>query len=83
MTNSISSLLCISIVIPDFKSHNIIMSARVYFMKTVNGCKDVSIMSLQEQDELLIKIVNKVSQRSLRTNERSVRYREDRYPLTS
>ena len=23
------------------------MSARVYFMKTVNGCKDVSIMSPQ------------------------------------
>ena len=42
VTNSISSLLCISIVLPDFKSHNIIMSARVYFMKTVNGCKDVS-----------------------------------------
>ena len=27
----------ISIVIPNFNSHNIIMSARVYFMKTVNG----------------------------------------------
>ena len=49
VTNSISSLLCISIVIPDFKSHNIIMSARVYFMKTVNGCKDVSIMSPQDK----------------------------------
>ena len=49
VTNSISSLLCISIVLPDFKSHNIIMSARVYFMKTVNGCKDVSIMSLQDE----------------------------------
>ena len=48
VTNSISSLLWISIVIPNFKSHNIIMSARVYFMKTVNGCKDVSIMSLQD-----------------------------------
>ena len=24
------------------------MSARVYFMKTVNGCKDASIMSLQD-----------------------------------
>ena len=23
------------------------MSARIYFMKTVNGCKDVSVMSLQ------------------------------------
>jgi len=44
VTNSISSLLCISIVLPDFKSHNIIMCARVDFMKTVNGCKDVSIM---------------------------------------
>ena len=29
--------------LPNFKSLNIIMSARVYFMKTVNGCKDVSI----------------------------------------
>ena len=44
-----SSLLKISIVIPDFKSHNIIMSARVYFMKTVNGCKDMSIMSPQDE----------------------------------
>ena len=34
VTNSISSLLWISIVIPNFKSHNIIMSARVYSMKT-------------------------------------------------
>ncbi len=25
------------------------MSARVYFMKTVNGCKDVFIMSLQDK----------------------------------
>ena len=49
MTNSISSLLWISIVIPDFKRHNIIMSARVYFMKTINGCKDVSIMSPQDE----------------------------------
>ena len=36
VTNSKSSLLWINIVIPDFKSHNIIKSARVYFMKTVN-----------------------------------------------
>ena len=36
-------------VIPIFKSHSIIMSARVYFMKTVNGCKDVSIMSTQDE----------------------------------
>ena len=43
VTNSISSLLWISIVIPNSKSHNIIMSARVYFMITVNGCKDVFI----------------------------------------
>ena len=35
VTNSISSLLWTSIVIPNFKSHNIIMSARVYFMKRV------------------------------------------------
>ena len=43
LTNSISSFLRISIVIPNFKSHNIIMSARVYFMKTVKDCKYVSI----------------------------------------
>ena len=41
VTNSISSLLLNNIVIPDFKRHTIIMSARVYFMKAVNGCKDV------------------------------------------
>ena len=44
-----SSLLWISIVIPNFKSHNIIMSARVYLMKRVKDCKDVSIMSLQDE----------------------------------
>ena len=49
VTNSISPLLYISIVIPNFKSHNIIMSARVYFIKTVNGCKDASIMSPQDE----------------------------------
>ena len=43
MTNSISSMLWISIVIPDFKRHNKdIMAARVYFMKMMNGCKDGS-----------------------------------------
>ena len=31
----------LAFVIPDFKRYNIIMSARVYFIKTVNGCKDV------------------------------------------
>ena len=49
VTNSISSLLWISIVIPNFNSHNNIMSARVYFMKRVKDCKDVSIMSLQDE----------------------------------
>jgi len=49
VTNWISSLLWISIVIPDFTSHNIIMSARVYFMKKVKDCKDVSIMSPQDE----------------------------------
>jgi len=44
VTNCISSLLWISIVIPNFKSHNIIMSARVYFLKRVKDCKDVSII---------------------------------------
>ena len=41
VTNWISSFLRISIVIPNFKSLNIIMSARVYFMKRVKDCKDV------------------------------------------
>ena len=49
VTNCISSLLWISIVIPNFKSHNIIMSARVYLIKRVKDCKDVSIMSLQDE----------------------------------
>ena len=49
VTICISSLLWISIVIPNFKSHNIIMSARVYLMKTVNGCKDVSIMTPKDE----------------------------------
>ena len=50
MTNLISSLLLISSEIPNFKSHNIIMSARVYFLKRVKDCKDVSIMyPLDEQ----------------------------------
>ena len=40
--------LSLSMVIPNFKSH-IIMSARIYFMKTVNGCKDVSTMSPQDE----------------------------------
>ena len=49
VTNSISTLLWISIVITDFKSHNIIMSDKVYLMKTVNGYKDVSLMSPQNK----------------------------------
>ena len=49
VTNLISSLLWISIVIPNFKSHNIIMSSRAYFMKRVKDCKDVSIMSPQDE----------------------------------
>ena len=40
VTNSISSLLWINIVIPDFKSLNIIMSARVYFIKSSKDCED-------------------------------------------
>ena len=42
-------VIVISIVIPNFKSHNIIMSDRVYFMKRVKECKDVSIMSPQDE----------------------------------
>ena len=49
VTNWISSLLWISIVIPNFKSHSIIMSARGYFMKRVKDCKDVPIMSPQDE----------------------------------
>ena len=37
------------LVVPNFKSLNIIVSARVYFMKRVNGCKDVFIMSPQDE----------------------------------
>ena len=48
VTNSISSLLWISIVIPNLKRHTT-MSDRVYFMKTVNGCKDVFKMSPQDE----------------------------------
>ena len=42
-------MLRISIIIPNLKSHHIIMSARVYFMQRVKGCKDVSIMSPQDE----------------------------------
>ena len=49
VTNCISSLLWIGIVIPNFKGHSIIMSARVYFMKRVKDCKNVSIMSPQDE----------------------------------
>ena len=49
ISNWISSLLWISIVISNFKSHNIVMSARVNFIKRVKDCKDVSIMSPQEE----------------------------------
>ena len=47
--NSISCLLRFSIVIPDFKSHNIFMSATVYSMVTINGCKELSIKSPQDE----------------------------------
>ena len=49
VTNSRSSRLRINIVKPDFKSHNISMSDRVYIIKSVNDCKDVSIMALQDE----------------------------------
>ena len=49
VTNSTSSLLWISIAIHGIISHNIIMSARVYFMKTVKCRKDVIIMFLQDE----------------------------------
>ena len=62
VTNWISSLLWISIVIPDFKPIILlwvfIFSARVYFMKTVNGCKDVSIMSPQDEQFILFVYFN-------------------------
>ena len=56
VTNSRSSLLRISIVIPDFKSHNIIMSARVYFIKTVNGCEEIEMFF----DRIFFQNVSKV-----------------------
>jgi len=49
VTNCISYWLGISNVIPNFKSNNIIMSARVYFMKRVKDCKDMSIISPQDE----------------------------------
>ena len=49
VTNSISSLLLNSIVIPNFNSHNIIMAVRVYFMKSVKDCNGVSLMSPQDE----------------------------------
>ena len=42
-------LYWISNVMPNFKSHNIIMSARVYAKKRVKDCKDVSVMSPQDE----------------------------------
>ena len=42
-------LLFITSVIPNFKTHNIIMSARVYFTERVKGCKDVAIMSPHDE----------------------------------
>ena len=53
-TNSISSLLWISIVIPNFKSLNIIMSARFYFMKRVKHCKDVSARWIVKTDKFTL-----------------------------
>ena len=47
-------LVMIRIVIPNFKNHNIIMSARVYFMERVNDCKDVSIMSTVKTDKFTL-----------------------------
>ena len=49
VTNWISSLLWVSILLPNFKSHNSVMSARIYFMIRVKDCKDVSIMSPQDE----------------------------------
>ena len=49
VTNSRSSLLRISIVIPDLKDIILLCLLRVYLMKTVNGCKDVFIMSSQDE----------------------------------
>ena len=34
---------------PDFKSNNIVMSARVYFMKRGKDSKDLPIMSPQDE----------------------------------
>ena len=49
VTNSISSLLWVSIVIPNFKSLHIIMFARVYFLKRVKDCKNVSVCNVSER----------------------------------
>ena len=59
--SGVSNLGAISLKIPTFwpedadiwfsqtESHKIIITARVYFMKRVNSCKDVSIMSPQDE----------------------------------
>ena len=39
---------------PDFKSNNIVMSARVYFMKTVNGCKDVPCIIIGDKENIVL-----------------------------
>ena len=42
--------------VPNFKSHNIIMSARVYFKKRVKYCKDVSIIKVNSGVEFVAAI---------------------------
>ena len=51
VTNSMSSLLlCYYVII----CYYVIMSARVYFMKRGNDCKDVSIMSPQYEQWIFL-----------------------------
>ena len=51
---------------PDFKSNNIVMSARVYFMKTVNGCKDVPCIIIGDKEK------NRVNSKFFKINYDSV-----------
>ena len=45
VTNLISTYYELALQYLISKKQNVNMSARVYFMRTVNGCEDVSIMS--------------------------------------
>ena len=47
--NSFDVFFIKGFTVPDSKRSNIIISAKDYLKKTVNGCIDVSIMFLQDE----------------------------------